>query len=310
MSEPSNWPLSQAAFRVTVTKPVLLQLCRHPLTRSCYTTAIGYYPKAKSHEMKRTEHDDYILVYCSDGKGSLSLSDVTQPVKAGELFILAPNTLHAYQADEDQPWTVYWCHFQGEQSQDFYDYVYQNTCYQNKKNQNKKYQYQSSSIIRNMTDIDFMQAFRELIETVRDSTQLSGFIHASNLFRHILTKIERQMKQGDKYENGLSIPKIQQFMRANINKHLSLEELASLSHCSKYHFARQYQLLVGTSPLKYFIELKMEHACFLLEQTSLSIAEIAYQLGYDDALYFSRVFRKVSGLAPSTYRKSLLHFAQ
>jgi len=51
----------------------------------------------------------------------------------------------------------------------------------------------------------------------------------------------------------------------------------------------------------------MEHACFLLEQTSLSMAEIAYQVGYDDALYFSRVFRKVLGLAPSTYRKSLLN---
>ncbi|MFT6028611.1 MAG: AraC family transcriptional regulator of arabinose operon [Oleiphilaceae bacterium] len=64
---------------------------------------------------------------------------------------------------------------------------------------------------------------------------------------------------------------------------------------------------MGSPPLKYFIELKMEHACFLLEQTSLSMAEIAYQVGYDDALYFSRVFRKVLGLAPSTYRKSLLN---
>ncbi|MFT6028610.1 MAG: AraC-like DNA-binding protein [Oleiphilaceae bacterium] len=104
--------------------------------------------------------------------------------------------------------------------------------YQNKTLQYKKYQYQRSSIFRNMTDIDLMQAFRELIEIVRESTQLSGFIHVSNLFRHILTKIERQMKQGNKYENGLSISKIQQFMRANINKHLSLEDLASLSHCS------------------------------------------------------------------------------
>lgn len=291
MSEPSNWPLSQAALRVSVAKHVLLELCQHPLTRSCYTTAIGYYPKAKSHEMKRTEHDDYILIYCAEGKGFVSLSDDHLPVKAGELFILAPNTIHAYQASEDQPWTVYWCHFQGEQAKDFYDYVYHN---------------QTELIVRNITDIDFVQAFRELIDTVRDSTQLSGFIHASNLFRHILTKIERQIKQGDKYENGLSIPKIQQFMRANINKHLSLEELASLSHCSKYHFARQYQLLTGISPLKHFIELKMEHACFLLEQTSLNMAEVAYQLGYDDALYFSRVFRKVLGQAPSIYRKSMV----
>ena len=290
MSEPSNWPLSDSALRVTVANQVLLELCKHPLTKSLYTTAIGYYPKAKSHEMKRSEHDDFILIYCVDGKGYLTLDDSKQPIKAGELFIMQPNTPHAYQANEEQAWTVYWCHFQGEQAQNFFDYTYIQ---------------QSSPIIRNMTDIDFLQAFRELIETVRDNAQLSGFIHASNLFRHILTKIVLLVKQGDKYENGLSIPKIQQYMRTNINKHINLEELAVLCHCSKYHFARQYQLLVGISPLKHFIELKMEHACFLLEQTSLSMSEIASQLGYDDALYFSRVFRKVLGLSPSAYRKNL-----
>lgn len=296
MSEPSNWPLSESALRVTVADQILQTLRQHPLATSLYTTAIGYYPKAKAHEMKRSEHDDYILIYCAEGKGYLTLGNDKHSIKAGELFIMPPNTPHAYQANEEQPWTVYWCHFQGEQAQDFFDYVYSK----------KIYQTNTSPIIGNMTDIDFIQAFRELIETVRDNAQLTGFIQASNLFRHILTKIERQIKQSEKYKSGLSIPKIQQYMRANINKHIHLEELASLSHCSKYHFTRQYQLMTGISPLKHFIELKMEHACFLLEQTSLSMSEIATQLGYDDALYFSRVFRKILGLAPSAYRKTLL----
>ena len=295
MSEPSNWPLSDSALRVTAADHVLLKLRKHPLTRAFYTTAIGYYPKAKFHEMKRSEHDDYILIYCADGRGYLTLNEDKQQIKAGELFIIPPNTPHTYQANEEQPWTVYWCHFQGEQARDFFSYVYSGSI-------NIQI---PPCIIRNMTDIAFIQAFRELIETVRDSAEVSGFIHASNLFRHILTKIERQIKLGDKYENGLSIPKIQKFMRANINKHLNLDELASLSLCSKYHFSRQYQLVTGISPLKHFIELKMEHACFLLEQTSLSMSEIASQLGYDDALYFSRVFRKVLGLSPSAYRKNL-----
>ncbi len=291
MSEPSNWPLSQAALRVSVSSSVLSELCQHPLTRSCYTTAIGYYPKAQSHEMKRNEHDDFILIYCAEGKGSITIKDNINSIKTGDLFILPPNTCHAYQADDEQPWTVYWCHFQGENAEDFYKYIYVD---------------QQSHILNNITDIDFIQAFRELIATVRDNNQFSGFVHASNLFRHILTKIEQQTKQSDNENNGLSIAKIQQFMRANINRHLSLEEFAALSHYSKYHFARQYQIMTGMSPVKHFIALKIEHACFLLEQTSLSMAEIASQLGYDDALYFSRVFRKVLGLAPSTYRKRLL----
>ncbi len=291
MSEPSNWPLSQAAIRVTVPGHVLSELCEHPLAESCYTTAIGYYPQAKYHEMKRSQHDDFILIYCSEGKGFLTTKGHRLSVKAGDLFILPPNTVHAYRSDEVQPWTVYWCHFQGWQADKFFDYIYHE---------------QESSLIKSMTNIDILQSFRELVSIVRDGTQLPDFVHASNFFRHILTKIERQTKKITKQVQGLSVSNIQYLMRANINKSLSLAELASLSHYSKYHFSREYSRITGKTPMSHFIELKVEHACFLLEQTNLSMSEIAFQLGYDDALYFSRVFRKVMGLAPSAYRKNLI----
>ncbi|WP_375791535.1 helix-turn-helix transcriptional regulator [Microbulbifer hydrolyticus] len=48
----------------------------------------------------------------------------------------------------------------------------------------------------------------------------------------------------------------------------------------------------------------IEHACDLLDCTDLSVGEIAFQLGYDDPLYFSRVFKRVIGLSPSSYRDS------
>lgn len=290
MSEPSSWPLSHAAIRVTVAEHVLSDLRAHPLAESCYTTAIGYYPQARSHEMNRSEHDDYILIYCSEGKGCLNTKGNELHVNAGELFILPPNTIHSYRSDEAQPWTVYWCHFQGWQARNFFDYIY-----------NEK----ETSLIKNMTDIDILQSFRELVSIVRNGTQLPDFVHASNFFRHILTKIERHTKKQAKQAQGLSVSNIQYLMRANINKQLSLAEFASSSHYSKYHFSREYFRLTGKTPMRHFVELKMEHACFLLEQTHLSMSEIAFQLGYDDALYFSRVFRKVIGIAPSTHRKHL-----
>ena len=297
MSDPSNWPLSESAIRVTVADELLSALKQHPLSHACFITAVGFYPRARLHEMQRKDHDDYILMYCAEGKGSLSYAMKSLQIRTGDVFILPPRQAHAYQADNEQPWTLYWCHFQGEEASAFFDYLYQD---------------QDAELIFHLNDIDFLYWFKELIEAARDAMRVSNFIHASNLLRQILTRIERQhrlqqqTRQRPKHELSLSIPKVQAYMRAHLNSSLSLEQLAQLCCCSKFHFSRQYQQLTGKPPLKHFNELKMEHACFLLEQTSFSVSEIAEQLGYDDALYFSRVFRKVYRQAPSVYRKSLL----
>ena len=96
-------------------------------------------------------------------------------------------------------------------------------------------------------------------------------------------------------------------MRENLDRRLSLEELAQVSNLSKYHFTRKYRDLTGYAPLQHFEHLKVEQACLMLDSSTLNISEIAFQLGYDDPLYFSRVFRKVTGLSPSQYRAQWLH---
>lgn len=291
MSDPSNWPLSQSALRVTVPEDLRSELQRHPLSADCFTTAIGFYPEAKLHKMTRSGHDDFILIFCAEGRGSLRYEEKGYLIRMGDVFILPPNSVHTYAADNEAPWTVYWCHFQGSAAADFYHYIYDK---------------QNEPVLSHMADIDFVQSFRSLVDLVRTRNQLRDYIHASNLFRHILTRIEWHSGLHKPVESGFPIEKIHQFMRANLNKALTLETLAGLTHSSKYHFARRYQAVTGQSPLKHFMEMKIEHACFLLEQTRLSISEIAAKLGYDDPLYFSRVFRRIQGQAPSHFRKRFL----
>jgi AraC-like DNA-binding protein len=71
---------------------------------------------------------------------------------------------------------------------------------------------------------------------------------------------------------------------------------------SRFHFAKTYRALTGHAPIQDFIQLKMAHACRLLDEGQQSIRQVAEQLGYDDVYYFSRLFRKVVGMAPSHYR--------
>ena len=93
-------------------------------------------------------------------------------------------------------------------------------------------------------------------------------------------------------------------MRANLDKSLSLEELAAECQLSKYHFSAKYKDATGYSPIKHFLHMKIEAACQLLDSTDLRISSVSAAVGYDDPLYFSRLFRKVTGTSPKDYRAS------
>jgi YesN/AraC family two-component response regulator len=60
----------------------------------------------------------------------------------------------------------------------------------------------------------------------------------------------------------------------------------------------------GLSPLAYFNQLKVQHACELLKKTDLKMNQICYKVGIEDSLYFSRLFSKIIGMSPTEYRKA------
>jgi AraC-like DNA-binding protein len=83
---------------------------------------------------------------------------------------------------------------------------------------------------------------------------------------------------------------------------VSVAELAGMYQMSEEHFIRQFKAYIGQTPLGYRTSARMETARSLLLGTDLSVTDIACALGYDDPLYFSRVFKKSTGLSPRAYR--------
>jgi hypothetical protein len=67
MSSPSKWPLPGTGIRFMTPAFMVEKLARHPLTKDCYPTAMGFYPEASGHHMERQRHDDNLLIYCTDG---------------------------------------------------------------------------------------------------------------------------------------------------------------------------------------------------------------------------------------------------
>ncbi|MFD2785010.1 helix-turn-helix domain-containing protein [Hymenobacter rubripertinctus] len=88
---------------------------------------------------------------------------------------------------------------------------------------------------------------------------------------------------------------------------LSTTELAELCNLSLSSFKRAFKKLYHDNPTSYFISQKLKKAKALLTGSALPIGEIAYEAGFNDPLYFARLFRQRAGVAPSTYRASHAH---
>ena len=92
-------------------------------------------------------------------------------------------------------------------------------------------------------------------------------------------------------------------IQQNYQQHITLDELSRIAGLSPKYFCRYFRTLVHRSPMDYLNYFRIQHACTLLEQTRLSITQVADACGYNDSSYFSRCFKTYTGKSPLQYRK-------
>lgn len=239
--------------------------------------------------MHRNNHDDFLLLYCEAGQGALEAGEFRGHIERGDVLVLPRGLAHVYSADDTNPWTIYWCHFSGNLADAFLANLGLTS---------------KQPLLKGVADPALKSSFKSLLSIARTGYGKTAFVHSANQLRQILTLLARLRKKRERRQKNFDYDMVRNYMRDNIEQTLTLEELAAVCSLSKFHFAHRYKALTGYAPLQHFTHLKVEHACHLLDSTELSVGEISFQLGYDDPLYFSRVFKRVTGLSPSNYRDS------
>ena len=95
-------------------------------------------------------------------------------------------------------------------------------------------------------------------------------------------------------------------LERHLAEHLVPADLARAAGLSPSHFTRLFRLWTGLPPGEYLLRRRVEQACKLLGDSTLSIKEVAARSGFDDPYYFSKVFRRIDGLTPTLFREALL----
>jgi AraC-like DNA-binding protein len=282
----SGWPLPVNGVRILIPQFLTKLLSEHPLSRDLHPLAAGLYPNAAGHHMRRRRHTNNLIVYCTAGRGSLRTDGGLWPVTAGDLMLLPAGTAHAYSADRDQPWTVYWVHYEGELGDAY-----------------TRFLGSAQPLVHIGVQPRLIADFEALFALRGAGYAERVFVHAACQLKAMLTRVANLIAaRGTPRGTHIDLDQIRQLMYLRLDGELSLDDLAQAANLSKFHFARKFRQLTGHAPIQHFIHLKMQHACQLLDTTHEPVKRVANRVGYDDPQYFSRLFKRVIGVSPQQYR--------
>ncbi|GAB3271802.1 AraC family transcriptional regulator [Larkinella harenae] len=272
------------------------QVAVHPLCETLYITDIGYYPKAAFHDRERRKGSpQHILIYCVQGEGWYFLNEQKYSVKPNQMFILPAELAHRYGTDARNPWTIYWLHFTGSRAHHFLDFL---------KSDRDKPEHDFAPVTVSPQPERF-QLFDDILAHVEMSFNLDNVIYANSSLARFLATFNTAVYNPNTLVQPENDPvsRTISFMKENLSKSLSLEELAQVAGMSASHYSAVFRAKVQSAPINFFTFLKIQEACRLLENTRFRIKEVAYQIGYSDPYHFSRVFSHVMGVSPREFRQ-------
>lgn len=276
---------------VVLPKFIINEIEDDSVRRLLYLTDVGFYPQAQFHYRKREKGCcQFILIYCIEGEGWISVNGKKNIVYPNQYFIIPPDVAHAYGCSDKNPWSIYWVHFSGELAPQFYD---------------------SSGSTQTIAPFkidridDRIRLFGEIMQNLEMGYCRENLDYANICLGHFLASFKyiRQFRQIRKISGSDFVGDAILFMKENIGRKLSLNDLAAETGLSASHFSLVFRTKTGRSPIDYLTHLRIQEACRWLDHSDLRINQIAGKIGYDDSYYFSRTFKKVMGISPAAYRK-------
>ncbi|MFD2117346.1 AraC family transcriptional regulator [Paenibacillus yanchengensis] len=245
-------------------------------------------------------HDYYLLHIVKSGVGVFETLGTTTICSAGDVFVTFPDILMKYEADAQNPWTYSWVAFSGDVVEEALQSVGITP---------------DQAVIGNCS----IETFTLLMKEVRQSLEIEltpelGNMRSAALLRTILYELGAQKARNDiaigkelqkpvrsASQSFKVVDQAIQMFSLQYGRHLSIETIAHTLGYHRAHLTKLFKEATGMSPQQYLFKVRMKKAEELL-LTDLTITQIAASVGYSDPLFFSKQFRKWSGMTPTAFR--------
>ena len=257
---------------------------------SCGTYRLYKHPRLPTHRPRGRL--DFQILYIASDKVHFYFdnSETDTVVSAGNMVLYRPKEPQRYVYFGTDQTEVFWVHFTGG----------------NVKNILRGYGIQDNMrIINTGTSPEYTRLFKQMIQELqRCQTDYKDLLVL--LLQQLFISIHRQITKEHKLKNEYLDSEMEiamQYFNDHYNAEINIEEYAASRGMSVSWFIRNFKLYTNTTPMQYIVSLRIANAQMLLETTNYNVTEIGNIVGYDNPLYFSRIFRKQKGISPSEYRK-------
>lgn len=232
--------------------------------------------------------DEYQLLYITKGQGTFRSHSLPHPVrvKAGSLFLLFPGEWHSYKPDPETGWKEYWIGFKGSQMDNWV---------------NNGFFSPRNPVWHVGLKSDIVALYNDAIETA--SKQESGFQQRlGGLVSHLMG-LARFYNRNEAFSEVAEQINRAKILISEQFRTITPEDLADQLYMGYSNFRRIFKEYTGFAPAKYIQEVRMNRVKEALTNTSLTIKQIAFDMGYENEDYFFTAFRRIAGMTPMEYRE-------
>lgn len=232
---------------------------------------------------------DFQIIYIIKGKGYFKFNNEDYIVEEGNIVVFSPNEVQDYCYRACDKTELYWIHFTGFCACKFLD----------------KFGLLQEKVIHIGMSSECEELFKKIIYELQIKRDFHGEL-ISGFLIELMAYAGRKASSKDKKEvpkEDKSIKKVLEQMQFQYNSNRPVSQYAEDCSLSLYRFVHKFKEVTGMTPLGYITRIRINAAKELLSNSSFSISEISSLIGYQDSLYFSRVFKKETELSPTEYRK-------
>ena len=235
----------------------------------------------------------FVLHLIRSGCGRLTARGKTFSIRAGQAFLLYPGEETIYQADQAHPWHYMWAGFHGLQAEEMMI----------------RAGFTREQPVITCMNMDALTQIMDRLLEQKELNYVNDMMRMGYLYQLIGTLI---LNNGNAAGNAADTPEDadSRYVRTAVNLlinspdlHVKVSDVAKTIGISRGYLTSIFRKEMGVSPQEFQMNFRMERAGNLLRSTDNPVGMIAAELGYSDALAFSKSFRRHFGISPTQYRE-------
>ena len=258
---------------------------------------------------KRSHPECHEMFFVLEGKGSVTVGETEYPAKGGDVFLIKPEQIHCAAADASDPYVYYSLHYSFFERENFTD-----------TSQLEEMPLLSTfftRLYRSLSKVSLpeLSQVREIIEKMEaeKANKTVGYqtMRRVYLLQLLIIVVRAAFKKPAakiaaeslalQNRSLLIVNQIKKYLEENLVQQITLEDIASAVRLSSHYCCSLFKEVTGYTIFQYLDRLRVERAKMLLRHSHLNVTETAEELGYQNIYYFSRVFKKVTGISPTQF---------